>query len=97
MICFVYFLSRKGSEIIIHDAAWINNLILKILRPEYSIAVDALASCDVRSSATMILIMNDKQVSVLHEEGYRLPVAVKLSRNYRNAEMFYASSYDIIK
>ena len=36
-------------------------------------AVDALAPCVIRPSATMALIMQDKQVFV-YDEGFKLPV-----------------------
>ena len=36
-------------------------------------AADALAPCISRPSAAMILIMQEKQVFVFHQEGFQLP------------------------
>ena len=37
-----------------------------------TMAADALATCVARSSATMVLTTQDKQVLVFHEEGLQL-------------------------
>ena len=50
-----------GSKLI-----WVNILTI--------IGADALAPCIARPSAAMILIMYNRQVFVLHEEGIQLPV-----------------------
>ena len=56
-------LNLRGAEIVIF---WDNQV--------NTIAADALATCVARSSAAMILIMQDKQVLVIHEERFQLPV-----------------------
>ena len=52
------------------------------------ITVDALAPCVARTSAPMILIMNNKPVLVLREEGFQLPVSCKCVRMIKILDTF---------
>ena len=56
-------LSLNGAETRLFLADWVNTMF-----------IDALAPCITRSSATMVLIMKDKQVLVFHKNGFQCPV-----------------------
>ena len=54
-----------------------------------TMAADALAPCAARTSATMILNMQDKRVFVVHEQGF--PVAHQYCEIIENAITFIPS------
>ena len=54
-------------------------------------AADALAPCVARSSAAMLLIMQDKLIFVFHEEGYQ-ELVWHFWEMINDANIFYVSS-----
>ena len=58
------------------------NLSLSLL------ASNALDPCVAKSSATMLLTMQDKQVVVFHKEGFQLHATSQCLEMMRNANIF---------
>ena len=47
----------------------------RIISVQHMMVADAVAPCTARASASVILIMENRQILVLHEEGIQLPVS----------------------
>ena len=54
-------------------------------------AVDALAHCIARISATIVLTYQDKQVLVFTDEEFQLPAPSKFCEIIKNADIFFVS------
>ena len=53
-----------------------------------TMAADALAPSLARSSAAIVLTMQDGRVLVFHEEGFQLPVASQCWEMMENVDVF---------
>ena len=53
-----------------------------------TMTADDLAPCIARSSAAMVLIMEDEQIHVFHEVGFQLPVPSQCWEMKQNANIF---------
>ena len=53
--------------------------------------VDGLATSAARPSASLVLIMQDKQVFALHKKGFLVPAPFQYREMIKNSNTFYIS------
>ena len=74
------YVSCTDPSLLLYSAIWVHVYFISTVRLIFwdnevnTMAADALAPCVARTSATIALIMLDKQVLVFHKEGSHLPV-----------------------
>ena len=57
----------------------------------FTMVADALAPCVNKASASMVLIMQGKQLLVFHKEGFQLTVPYQYGAMIENQNIFHVS------